>query len=241
MRRAISLLAKVATRKVPPVLLVYAVRNKLDRLLKTGNRRYEFERRYLEYPDPWGYHSSPYEHQKYALTLERALEHAPSTDATLEVGCSVGVFTKIVAGRFRHVTALDVSKEAVAAARKHASDCSNIDYVVGDLRNLDLAQTYDVIFCAEVLSYIPERDADKVVTQLARLLRPAGVIVMVTLHEKPPAGFFYFDDWERAFSPVFDCVHKETVPDPLRPYEIVVFAKKPAAPADGSGVAAGLA
>lgn len=233
MIRGFDLIAKVLTLRAPPVLLVYAVRNKLDRMLKTGNRRFEFERRYLEFPDPWNYHSSPYEHAKYEHTLARALEHAPSAGRALEIGCSIGVFTRMLAQRFAEVTAVDVSKEAVAAARKHTEGLDNIDYVVGDLRTLELSGVYDVIFCAEVLSYIPKRDADQVVAQLARYLRLDGVMIMVTLHEKPAQGFFYFDEWEQALAPALTAVSKETVDDPVRPYEVVLFAH-PAA----TGVAA---
>lgn len=235
MMRGLGLIGRVLTFRAPPVLLIYAVRNKLDRWFKTGNRRFEFERRYLENPDPWSYHSSDYEREKYDRTLERALSHAPAHGRALEIGCSIGVFTKMIAARFDRVTAVDLSKEAVASARQHTRDFDNIDYVVGDLRKLDLAETYDVVFCAEVLSYIPERDAPMVVEQLRRLVGPRGVMVMVTLHDRPEQGFFYFDEWERVLSPSFRPVFSETVEHPVRSYDLVVFGHGQDAPDRAGG------
>src|SRR5471030_2869737 len=105
MTQILRLLLAVLSLRKPPRILVYAVRNKIDRWLKTGNRRFEFERRYLEYQDAWNYTSSPYEQQKYDRTLASLVAGRDATSNILEVGCSIGVFTKMLASHFRAVTA----------------------------------------------------------------------------------------------------------------------------------------
>ncbi|MFC7609312.1 SAM-dependent methyltransferase [Teichococcus aestuarii] len=56
-----------------------------------------FEALYAADPDPWRFRDSAYEAGKYAATLA-ALER-PRYGRVLEVGCSIGVLTKQLAGR----------------------------------------------------------------------------------------------------------------------------------------------
>jgi hypothetical protein len=52
MTHAFDLIRKVLLRQVPPRAVLWGLLNKLNWKLGTGNRRYEFERLYLERPDP---------------------------------------------------------------------------------------------------------------------------------------------------------------------------------------------
>ncbi|HEX4729673.1 MAG TPA: SAM-dependent methyltransferase, partial [Solirubrobacterales bacterium] len=52
-----------------------------------------FERLARESADPWAYATSKYEQGKYRTTLEYLPDH---TGRTLELGCSVGVFTAML-------------------------------------------------------------------------------------------------------------------------------------------------
>src|SRR5258708_5079033 len=144
------ILAVLSLRK-PPRILIYALRNKFDRWFKTGNRRFEFERRYLEYQDAWNYRSSSYEQHKHERTLTTLVTACNAASNVLEVGCSIGVFTKMLASRFRAVTAIDVSKEAISTAEKYVGAAGNVRFAHGDLRSLELGEQYDAIICAEIL------------------------------------------------------------------------------------------
>lgn len=237
MRRLLGPIGKVLTFQMPPRLLVYAARNKINRWLKTGDRRFEFERRYLECRDPWDYQSNPYEHRKYQSTLACALKWRSSDGRALEVGCSIGVFTKMMAGAFQAVTAIDLSKEILPAARQLNAESPHIEFRVADIRSADLGEAYDVIFCAEVLYYIAEVDAPQVRRRLDRFLATDGIIIMVTLQNKPEKGFFYFDEWDKALAPTFQVRARESFADPTRPYEITVLAR----PGEGVSSQAGRA
>ena len=74
-----------------------------------------FDRLYAASDDPWGFSTRWYEHRKYALTL--AALPAPHYDSALEIGCSVGVLTALLAGRCTALLALDPSVRALAQAR----------------------------------------------------------------------------------------------------------------------------
>ena len=118
---ALKLIAKVLSLKAPPRSLVYSARNKINVWLGNLDRRFEFEKRYLEHGDYWNYEASDYERAKYGRTMDCILALRSGNASVLEVGCSVGVFTELLAAQFEQVTAIDISQEALAlAARRHS-------------------------------------------------------------------------------------------------------------------------
>jgi 2-polyprenyl-3-methyl-5-hydroxy-6-metoxy-1,4-benzoquinol methylase len=226
MTTAFGLIAKTLSGQVPPKVLLWGVLNTLNRSLRTGNRRFEFERLYLESPDPWNYRSSPYERQKYERVLACALKWRSASESALEVGCSIGVFSRMLAGHFDKVTAVDVSKEALAAATRHNHIAKNIGFMHRDLQSLDTDDQYDVIFCAEVLYYIGEKDVEIVCRQLDKYLSARGIILLVTGVSTAESNSSYFNGWADIFAARFRQTFKEIVPDSVRPYLIAVFSRR---------------
>jgi 2-polyprenyl-3-methyl-5-hydroxy-6-metoxy-1,4-benzoquinol methylase len=226
MTTAFKLIAKTLSGKVPPRVLVWGLLNTLNRSFGTGNRRFEFERLYLERPDPWNYRSSPYERQKYERVLACALKWRSAGESALEVGCSVGVFSRMLTDHFDRVTAIDVSKEALSAATRYNSTAKNVRFMHGDLQSLETEGQYDVIVCAEVLYYVAEKDVEVVCRQLCRYLSARGVILLVTGISNEPSDSFYFDGWADVFANHFQQTFKEIVEDPVRPYLIAVFSRR---------------
>jgi SAM-dependent methyltransferase len=111
-----------------------------------------FERLYRESPDPWGYCTSDYERQKYAATLS-ALPRR-SHGLTLEVGCSIGVFTARLAARCRHVVGIDFSLSALRLARRNLRGVSNVDLLRASFPEETPPGSWDLILCSEVLYYL---------------------------------------------------------------------------------------
>ena len=223
MRNALKLIAKVLSLKAPPRSLVYSARNKINSWLGNGDRRFEFEKRYLEHGDYWNYETSDYERAKYKRTMDCIVALRSGNTSVLEVGCSVGVFTELLAAEFEHVTAIDVSQEALAlAARRHSRP--NTRFVRSDLRGLPGTSRYDVIVCAEILYYIPEADVARVVNKLADLLSDRGIVVTVSGVTGSRSDERYFDDWNDALTERFERLASEDVEDRNRPYRIAAFA-----------------
>ena len=214
---ASKLFAKVLMRRLPPKALLYALLNKLNRWSGTGNRRFEFERLYLESTDPWNFLGSPYEHRKYAHTLTQILEWRAGSQQALEVGCSIGIFSKRLAEQFGTVTAIDFSEVALRRAADYCRDNRNISFLRSNLRALNVNRVFDVIVCAEILYYIAEDQAAIVCRQLQRYLGRTGIIVVVS--EMAEGGDF----WEKTLSDRFKKVQKESVPDDDRSFQIVIF------------------
>jgi 2-polyprenyl-3-methyl-5-hydroxy-6-metoxy-1,4-benzoquinol methylase len=225
MTTAFDLIRKVLLRQVPPRAVLWGLLNTLNRNLRTGNRRYEFERLYLEHPDPWDYKTRDYEHDKYRSTLECVLKWRRATEYALEMGCSVGIFSKMLAAYFTRCVAIDLSSEALQAAVKLNCAQKNIQFARGDLRSLNLRQRFDVIICSEVLYYVFQKDADRVVRNLDQHLASNGIIVSVSGIPSDEPAAIHVDDWEQKLSSFLGVIHKDVVQDPRRPYQIVVFAR----------------
>ena len=225
MIRALRLLADTLTRRTPPRALLYGFLNTLNYVSRTGERRFEFERLYLEAEDPWNYRTSAYEQAKYRRVLDRALEWRRGSGGALEIGCSIGVFSRMLAGVFDEVIAVDLSREAIITARAQNLDASNLAFVREDVRRLNLGRTFDVLFCAEVLYYLPRRSSGVVCDVLDRHLAQDGVIILVSGLQTGAESMLPFDDWKRLLRTRFVEVFAEVVEDPARPYEVIVFAR----------------
>jgi SAM-dependent methyltransferase len=111
-----------------------------------------FERKYESDPDPWGYRTSAYERDKYAATL--AALPAGALGRTLEVGCSIGVFTELLAPRCERLVAIDFSRLALASARERLSGVESVELVRVTFPDEVPAGRWQTIVCSEVLYYL---------------------------------------------------------------------------------------
>ena len=205
--------------------LGYDLLDRLHRRARTGNRRFEFERLHALNPDPWDHSSNPYELEKYRRTLEVATALAPGRSRALELGSSIGVFTRLLVRAFDEVTANDVSAEALKLVRRRVGGLGRLHCLRGDIRTLKPGEVYEAIFCAEMLYYMldVQANAPKVLRTLKRSLAPGGIVMVVMPLDAPgnPSGIA--ERWRRALAAGLRPVFEEEVPDPLRPYSIRVY------------------
>lgn len=140
-----------------------------------------FERLYESDPDPWSFESSAYERAKYERTL-RTLSGRRIRSA-LEVGCSIGVFTELLAPHCEELLAVDVSRRAVAAARERLRGSSNVRVEKRTVPE-DLPDgPFDLVVCSEVLYYLPEALMLQTQRELESRLAPGGALLAV--HWRP--------------------------------------------------------
>ena len=137
----------------------------------------EFDRRYREDPDPWGYRSSPYERAKYAATLD-ACGPGPFASA-LELGGSTGVFSARLAPRCRSLTTIDYSATAVSAAEAELARYPQARAILGRIPD-DLPEaTFDLIVASEVLYYLDHNTFTATLDAIERRLARPGRLVCV--------------------------------------------------------------
>ena len=105
----------------------------------------------------------------------------------LDLGCAGGFMAEALATRGAHVTGIDPAAEAIDAARAHArAQGLRIGYDVGVGEALPYADaSFDAVVCVDVLEHVA--DLNKVLSEVARTLRPGGVFLFDTINRNPLA------------------------------------------------------
>ena len=140
-----------------------------------------FERWDQRSEDPWGHLASDYEHERYAWTLD-ALGDRRFRRA-LEVGCSLGAFSELLAPRCDELLAVDISEVSVARARERLAPHPHVRVERRTLPAEMPAGPFDLIVCADVLVYWTEPELRQAVSAFTAALEPGGVLLAV--HYRP--------------------------------------------------------
>jgi SAM-dependent methyltransferase len=145
----------------------------LTRKGKTLSPEY-FEEKYKADIDPWYFRTSGYERDKYQATLRSLTKDKYA--AALEVGCSIGVLTKLLSPRCVKLLAVDSSPTAIEAACSMSDQ--NITFRVANLPAEFPKGTYDLIVLSEVLYYFDKSDFERVAQSCIDSISQDGEIVL---------------------------------------------------------------
>jgi predicted TPR repeat methyltransferase len=137
-----------------------------------------FERLYAESPDPWGYCEREYERAKYAATL--AALGSRRYERALEVGCSIGVFTRALADRCDSLVAVDFSARALSLARERLAGLANVHLAQASFPERLPDGTWDLIICSEVLYYLDRATLEIGVSWLTEQLELGATVLAVS-------------------------------------------------------------
>ena len=136
-----------------------------------------FENLYSGSRDPWGFETSEYERVKYERTLG-VLAHRRYGRA-LEAGCSIGVFTAMLAPLCEELLAVDVSERAVAAARERLAGYPNVRVEQRRLPEETPGGPFDLIIASEVMYYWPKDTMLAALRRFEEALSPGGSLLAV--------------------------------------------------------------
>jgi len=142
-----------------------------------------FERLARESEDPWDYATSEYEQGKYRTTLEYLPER---TGRTLELGCSVGVFTAMLAPRTSHLVAVDFSPTALEQATRRVAGAENVELLCRRLPEEMPVGPFETIVCAEILYYWSAELVEEGVARIEAALAPGGTLLAVHWRHSDP-------------------------------------------------------
>ena len=143
-----------------------------------------FDRIYTQNRDPWGFETSPYEHEKYAITLDHLPR--PTYDRALEIGCSIGVLTARLATRAKHLLGLDLSERALDAARLRNATSPHVEFACMKIPDELPDGLFDLIVISEVAYYWQRSDLESTADALTELQPRGGHLLLVHLTEPVP-------------------------------------------------------
>ncbi|WP_447768254.1 class I SAM-dependent DNA methyltransferase [Sphingobacterium faecium] len=127
--------------------------------------------------DPWNFETSAYEAAKYAATIA-ALPNKQE-ERVLEVGCSIGVLTRLLAQRCTHLLAIDVSQKALDIATRRCEHVRNVTFKKASFPKELTADQFNLIMVSEVAYYLSAADWKAAIGALYERLVSGGHIVLV--------------------------------------------------------------
>jgi ubiquinone/menaquinone biosynthesis C-methylase UbiE len=114
----------------------------------------------------------------------------------LDIASGSGYGTDLLSTNAKKVYGVDVSKEAIAYATKNYGS-SKATFTLGDATAIPLADdSVDVVVSFETLEHI--EDYEKFMTEISRVLRPDGLLILSTPNEIefPESNHFHIHEFE---------------------------------------------
>jgi SAM-dependent methyltransferase len=157
-----------------------------------------FDAMYQDAADPWGFEERWYEQRKYAISLAQL--PARRYRSAFEPGCSIGVFTRMLARRCDALLSCDVAAAAVQAAARRTGDLPQVRVEQREIPGQWPSGRFDLIVFSEILYYFGDRDLEQVLDHAVAALEPDGTLLAV--HWRHPVADYPRpgDDVQRALA-----------------------------------------
>jgi len=112
----------------------------------------------------------------------RGLVHLLDPGDVLDIASGDGVLAELLAPTARSIVCLDISKRVVAAGSLRLKPFSNATFELGDMHSIPVADSaFDTVLLMHALTYTNE--PEQVFGEVARVLRPNGKLLAVTLQK----------------------------------------------------------
>ncbi len=143
---------------------------------ETLSKRY-FDALYQENSDPWNFTESTYEKEKYNEGIS-ALGKQEFVNA-LEIGCSIGIQTRMLAGRCLDLLAVDISRKALRKAKEYCAGLQNVRFEHINIARIFPDETFDLITLCEVGYYFEENQLLDLFRKIDNALITGGKLLLV--------------------------------------------------------------
>jgi cyclopropane fatty-acyl-phospholipid synthase-like methyltransferase len=136
-----------------------------------------FDALYTADPDPWKFAASPYERNKYALTLEAMPK--PRYRSALEIGCSIGVLTRSLASRCDKLVAIDAAQTPLVEARRRCADLPGVRLEQMFVPEQWPSGDFELILLSEVVYYLSREDVGRLAARVSNSMIKGGSVILV--------------------------------------------------------------
>jgi SAM-dependent methyltransferase len=119
--------------------------------------------------------------------LARQLVSARAGGSLLDYGCGDGTFVAMVHANFARTRGVDVEPEQIASCQQRLGDLPGVSFSVTDALGADDAGTWNVVTCMEVLEHCLEDERRRIISRLASLCAPDGLVVISVPIETGPS------------------------------------------------------
>lgn len=182
---------------------------------------------YAASDDPWDFETSAYEAGKYAATLA-ALPKERYQNA-LEIGCSIGVLTQLLAERCDRLLSTDVSEKALERARERCKELKNVTFRQANFATALPDENFDLILVSEVAYYLSPADWEATMQRLTTRLEPKGHLALVHWLPEVPDYPQTGDEVHDRFARHMQDLYKNIFHTRAERYRIDVWEKEAAA------------
>jgi SAM-dependent methyltransferase len=145
-----------------------------------------YDRFYRARRDPWNYEADVGERQRHRLAAEMLdrVRNGRSFSNTLEIGCSEGVFTELLAPLSEVLWAVDFSTLALQRARQRRQWDSGVGFMHFDLRHDPVPGNFELVVVMDVLTSFRRPGALRAAQdKIVKAVRPGGYL-LVTDHRQ---------------------------------------------------------
>lgn len=157
--------------------------------MNTLDKKY-FDDVYAANEDPWNFETSEYERAKYQATLSALTKD--KYESVFEIGCSVGVLTKMLTQKSASILAIDIAEKPLEIARKRLAGNNAVDFRKMSVPAEFPQQTFDLIVLSEVGYYLSTEDLQILQQKLFSHLDNQGQLLLVhwtpEVHDYPLTG-----------------------------------------------------
>ena len=129
------------------------------------------------------------------VILPWALADTDLGDDVIEVGPGYGATTDVLRERVAHLTAIEIDPELAAGLSDRLTG-TNVDVVEGDATAIGFEDNrFSGATCFSMLHHVPSPALqDRLIGEVARVLRPGGVLVASDSLDSPDLRTFHHDD-----------------------------------------------
>jgi SAM-dependent methyltransferase len=155
-----------------------------------------FQHQYADRSDPWGYETEAGgERLRRAAALLDNVAKGRRWGRALEIGCSEGAFTRMLAERCEDLVAVDFAPIALHRASQRRDWGGRVKFLQLDLMRDHLNGGFDLITLMDVLDYFPTREMKAACEKVIGALPGGGQLLMTGVKQADVFDTAWWSRW----------------------------------------------